>query len=58
MCRIAVLPPDYKGAKIMKLLDHLEKAQGGAGNGFGSFGGYGCDRRNHGRQRPESHDRA
>ena len=37
MCRIAVLPPDYKGAKIMKLLDHLEKAQGGAGNGFGWF---------------------
>lgn len=37
MCRMALLPKDYKGDKIVKLLDHLEKAMGGDGNGFGYY---------------------
>ena len=37
MCRIAVLPKGYHGEKIVSLLDHLEKAMGGDGNGFGWF---------------------
>jgi len=37
MCRIAVLPPGYKGPKIVALLNHLEKSLGGDGNGFGWF---------------------
>ena len=37
MCRMAILPRGYKGNKIVALLDHLEDAMGGDGNGFGYF---------------------
>lgn len=37
MCRIALLPNDYNGDKVVALLDHLEDAMGGDGNGFGFF---------------------
>jgi len=38
MCRMAILPKGYNGEKIVALLDHLEDAMGGDGNGFGFFG--------------------
>lgn len=37
MCRMAILPKGYNGEKVVALLDHLERAMGGDGNGFGFF---------------------